>query len=655
MSQHDDDVILSGAGTGDTFETILNRRISRRDFLKTIGFTVAAAAVARTGAKSAQAAMPQAATGQVVVGVPFKAIRPVLSSSARAVIADGHKMSVLIRWGDPLFKDAPAFDPKKLTAAAQEKQFGYNCDFVGLLPHPDAPSDGKRGLMVVNHEYTNPELMFAKYKPETTTKDIVDVELAAHGVSIFEVQQAADGKWGVVVDSKYNRRITATTPMTADGPAAGSDWLKTQADQTGKAIAGTLNNCAGGKTPWGTVLTAEENFHQYFGNADKIIDAASKAMAARYGVPKGATERRWEKFYNRFDASVQPNELNRHGWIVEVDPYDPASTPVKHTALGRTKHEAATFALGKSGQAVFYAGDDERFEYVYKFVSKGNYNPNDRKANLGLLSDGTLYVAKFNDDGSGSWLPLVFGQGPLTKANGFENQGDVLVMTRQAADLLGATKMDRPEDIEQNPVNQKVYVIMTNNSNRGGTDRPAADKANPRPNNRAGHIIELTEAGDDPAATAFAWEIFLLCGNPKREDASRPETQTYFAGFDKTKVSPIGAPDNLTFDLDGNLWIATDGAASAIGFNDGLFAVPVDGPNRGELKQFFSSITGSEICGPEFSGDNTSLFLAIQHPAEGSKFERPSTRWPDNRRALPPRPSVIVLQNNDPKKRVGAA
>jgi secreted PhoX family phosphatase len=662
--EKDDDIILSGNGVGETFQEILERRINRRDFLKTVGLTVAATALAQAGGAGvaqaadhgSQAAAPASQSG----GVPFKAIKPVIQTSARPVVADGHNISVLVRWGDPITADAPAFDPKNLTGAAQEKQFGYNCDFVGVQPHPEAPNDATRALLVVNHEYTNPELMFSKWKggDVSATKQTVDVELAAHGVSIVEIKREGS-KWSVVQNSKYNRRFTGTTPMNVDGPAAGNDLLKTSADPTGTKIAGTLNNCAGGKTPWGTVLSCEENYDQYFGNFAALPDTNPvKAYHKRGGEFYGqkTSERGWEKVYDRFDMAKEPNEAFRFGWVVEIDPTDPTSTPVKHTALGRFKHEAATFALAKSGQAVFYTGDDARFEYVYKFVSKGKYNPNDRKANMNLLSEGTLYAAKFNDDGTGQWLPLVFGQGKLT-APTFRNQGDVVIRAREAADLQGATKMDRPEDIEQNPVNKKIYMVMTNNSQRGAEGKPAVDKSNPRPDNRTGHIIEVTEADDDPGATTFKWEIFMLCGNPARENPDQPNSQTYFAGFDKKKVSPIAAPDNITFDVDGNLWIATDGAARPIGFNDGLFAVPVAGPNRGELKQFFSTVFGSEICGPEFTADNTALFLAIQHPGEasGSTFDTPGTRWPDNRRGVPPRPSVIVIQNNDPKKRVGAA
>jgi hypothetical protein len=652
------EVVLSTRGTGPTFAEILERRMSRREFIKAVGLTVGALAAGNLiPAEAAQAASPaDAAKLPARAGLPWKAIRPSPASSARAVVAEGHKMSVVLRWGDPILPGAPAFDPRKQTAAAQEQQFGYNCDFIGVLPHPEAPDDPDRALIVVNHEYTNPELMFSRYKPEATTREIVDIELAAHGVSVVELVRAG-GVWSYVQDSRYNRRITANTPMTVSGPAAGSDWLRNNQDADGETVTGTLNNCAGGKTPWGTILSGEENFHQYYANASAIQDERVREMHARYGLPEEGSERNWESIYpERFDLAENPNGPFAQGWVVEVDPSDPESVPVKHTALGRFKHEGATFALADDGRVVFYTGDDERFEYVYKFVSEGRYTAQNRTANMQLLSEGTLYVARFNEDGSGDWLPLVFGQGPLTAANGLESQADVVVMVRAAADLLGATRMDRPEDVEQNPVNKRIYLAMTNNNQRGAEGREPVDAANPRGDNRSGHIIEVTEAGDDPAATTFAWEIFMLCGNPARENPNQPNTETYFAGFDKTKVSPIAAPDNIAFDLDGNLWIATDGASRPIGFNDGLFAVPVDGPNRGELKQFFSTVTGSEVCGPEFTADNTSLFLAIQHPGEGSTstFDQPITRWPDNRRRTPPRPSVIVLQNADTTRRVGA-
>jgi uncharacterized protein len=650
----DDDPILSPEGKGETIGSVINRRLTRRDFLQMATLSVMAAAV---GAQASPAAAAEANGNLYAAGLSgatapgralaFKGIKPITSSSAKPVVAAGYKMQVLLRWGDPITSDAPKFDPTKLTAAAQEKQFGYNNDFCAFFPIDDSSTHGVIG---VNHEYTNPELMWSKWSKAKTTKEMVDVELAAHGVSFVEIEKDSSGTWKVNLASEYNRRITGTTPMVVDGPAAGSDWLKTNDDPTGNNILGTLNNCAGGKTPWGTYLTAEENFHQYFGVSADLTDEVVIASHARYGVPVKtfASDRAWEKFYERFDVTKEPNEPFRHGWIVEIDPFDPDFVPVKHTALGRFRHEGATFAVNPDGKVVFYSGDDNRFDYAYKFVSEGTFDPSASKAeNAQLFSEGTLYVAKFNDDGTGEWMPMIFGEGPLTEANGFTSQGDVLINARLAADLLEPTKMDRPEDVEFNPVNKKVYMLMTNNTNRGADGQPGVDAANPRPKNATGHVIELTEDGDDVASTTFTWEMFMLCGDPKKVDPANPSTEVYFAGFDPSKVSPIACPDNLTFDKAGNLWIATDGAPSPLRFNDGFFAVPVEGPNRGELKQFFSGVQGGEVVGPEFTPDDTTLFIGIQHPAEGSLFHMPSNRWPDNNRRMPPRPSVIAIQHEN--------
>ena len=327
-----------------------------------------------------------------------------------------------------------------------------------------------------------------------------------------------------------------------------------------------------------------------------------------------------------------------HGWVVEFDPYDPTWKPKKRTALGRFRHEAATTHVSKGNRVVMYSGDDARFEYVYKFVCARPFRPGDREANRDLVDEGTLYVARFREDGTGEWLPLVHGVGPLTRENGFEDQGDVVIDARLAADLLGATKMDRPEDIEVNPVNQKVYLVCTNNRDRGKEGKASPDKMNPRAENKHGHIIEITEEGDDHAATRFRWEMFIVCGDPSDET-------TYFAGYDRTKVSPISCPDNIAFDGRGNLWIATDGQPSALKRNDGFYAVPVQGTDRGRLRQFMSSVPAAEVCGPEFTPDGTTLFLAIQHPGEGSKYGAFSTSWPDGEG--PPRPSVIAIRAED--------
>jgi uncharacterized protein len=638
MGGHDEkdkQIVRSTAGTGETLEAIIAARMSRRNFLKTATISSAVVVAAASGAESA------AAQSRPAPRVPrFTTVQPTEPTVDEVSVPEGYFARTLIRWGEPITANGPEFDVWNQTRAAQEQQFGYNCDFVGFLPLPLGSNNSNRGLLVVNHEYTNPELMFPGYNIEEPdpTQEQVDVELAAHGVSVVEIQRVG-ASWEVVRDSQYNRRITGFTPHAVSGPAADHEWMKTSADPEGTNILGTLNNCAAGKTPWGTVLTAEENFHQYFANGRGLAaDDFRKAIHGRYGMPNSASERLWEKYYDRFDVAKEPNEGFRHGWIVEVDPYDPTSTPVKRTALGRFRHEAATIAIAPGGEAVAYMGDDARGEYVYKFVSNGRYNPRDRMANMSLMDEGVLYVARFNPDGSGEWLPLVHGQGPLNEGNGFMDQGDVLIKTRNAADALGATKMDRPEDVEMNPVNKRVYVLLTNNNTRGVDRGPAVDPANPRANNTTGHIVEIIENGNDAAATTFRWEMFILAGLPTDES-------TFFAGFDRSKVSPIAAPDNITFDLAGNAWVATDGQASAIKLNDGLFAIPTAGAQRGNVQQFFSTVAGSEVCGPEFTPDNRTLFLAIQHPGEGGTFAEPISTWPD-REGLP-RPSVIFIQAYD--------
>jgi len=626
-------------GTGETFQDILSRRIARRSFLK--GALVTGSLLA-AGSSPLSLREADANGGSKSKNLRFRPIA--LETGDRVLVPDGYQVQVLIRWGDPLFFSAPTLDVNTQNGASQTHQFGYNCDYVSYFPLGNPFSlkplkSSQRGLLAVNNEFTNPELMFPGYTPGNPTSTQVEVELAAHGVSIVEVHQPSGKKWKYIKNSSFNRRISAETEIIITGPAAGHEWLKVSYDPTGTRARGTLNNCAGGKTPWGTLLSCEENFNQYFANRDSLADDdPRKALHTRYGLTAGASDKRWENFHPRFNLALEPNEPFRFGWVVEIDPYNPGSVPRKHTALGRTKHEAATVVISKSGHAVVYSGDDERFDYMYKFVSQGTFNTRNRTANFELLDAGTLYVAKFNDDGAGEWIPVVFGQGPLTPENGFNSQADVLINTRGAADLLGVTKMDRPEDIETNPVNGKVYCVFTNNTNRGAGSNPGPDAANPRTVNRHGHIIELTEDGNDAAATTFTWEIFLLCGDPDNP-AHAP---TFFAGFDPSQVSAISSPDNIVFDNQGNLWIATDGQPGTLQKNDGFYAMPVEGSERGFLRQFLSVPTGAETCGPEFTPDNETLFIAVQHPGEGSgsTLNNPISRWPDGDF---PRPSVIVV------------
>ncbi len=623
-----DEVIRSDGGSGLDFARIVESRLTRRELMKAgLGAVVASSLLGLTGRSEAA---PAAAPAR------FKPITGTLED--RIVVPEGYTHGVVASWGDPIKSFAPPYDANNITAFAQRVQFGYNCDFVGYLPIPYGSENSKHGLLGVNHEYVNPELMFAEGKPGTFTAGQIEAQKAAVGFSVIEVELDTAGQWQVKRDSSFNRRYTADSMFEITGPAAGHDWLRTSYDPQGRAARGTMANCAAGKTPWGTVLSAEENFQDYFSNGKLVTDELKVKSNKRYGIPNEASSYGWDLVDERFSIASEENENYRFGWVVEIDPYDPNWVPKKRTALGRFRHEAATSFVTDKGQVVLYSGDDSRFEYVYKFVCATRYSATDRESNRDLLDTGTLYVAVFNEDGTGEWKPLYFAEGPLTPENGFENQGDVVINARIAADLLGATKMDRPEDIEVNPVNKKVYIACTNNTQRGTSDRPGADKMNPRDENRYGHVVELTEAGNDHAALTFEWELFLVCGDPADET-------TFYAGYPKDQVVPISCPDNVTFDLEGNLWIATDGQNNTIEINDGVFMVPTEGPERGRLMQFFSGVEGCEVCGPEFTPDNTTLFVAIQHPGEGSTFSEPSTHWPGE--SGPPRPSVIAIRRQD--------
>ena len=620
----------------EPFESILNRRISRRGLVKAaaIGAPVIALSTSpllgsRIFGGASLSSIASADGHSDGGGLSTLGIESIPHDLDDAInIAPGYAADVLIRWGDPVEPGAPTFDLNNQTAASAARQFGFNCDYVGFLPLD--PGSTRFGLLSVNHEYTRGGDMFPGYDGENPTAEQVAVEIANHGLSVVRVSQRGNGSWYYHADSYYNRRIHGETLMVPTGPAAGSAHLQTSADPTGTDIRGMFNNCGGGKTPWGTILTCEENFHQYFGNNDSVEEAA-QARNARYGAPGGESWRKWERFESRFDLGQEPNEINRHGYVVEIDPYDPHSTPRKHTALGRFKHEAANTTLSDDNRVVVYSGDDQRFDYMYKFVSRNTFNPYNRAENLKLLEEGTLYVAKLDDSGSGEWIPLV-PTGPLSDWS----LADISVFTREAADLVGATPMDRPEDIEVNPVNRRVYVALTNNTRRTAEQ---IDGPNPRGPNAYGHILEITENDGDAASTKFTWDIFIICGDPAVE-----EHGTYFAGFDQSQLDSLAAPDNVAFDRAGNLWITTDGQPRSLEAADAAYVVPTAGPERGRVRRFLTGVPGGEVTGPEFTPDDTALFLAIQHPGEGGGLDEPTSTWPDGDF---PRPSVIVTRKLD--------
>ena len=559
--------------------------------------------------------------------------------------APGHDVQVLIRWGDPVFRAGPQFKPGAQTAAEQEVQFGMDNDFIAFMPLPRGSRSSSRGLLCVNHERNTPHLswpgMTATDYTKKMTREQCDVEMASQGHTIIEIARSG-GAWRLVDDSRYNRRITArSAAIRVAGPAAGHPRLRTKSDPEGTTIIGTLNNCAGGVTPWGTVLTGEENLQNYFtGDPAKGHEAAAWK---RYGI-NGRGRNIWGRYFDRFNLDREPNEPNRFGWIVEIDPYEPKSTPAKRTALGRCRHEGATTAVSHDGRVAVYTGDDERMEYIYKFVTHGRYDPDRPAANRDLLDEGTLYVARFEAIGKMRWLPLVFGQGPLTPANGFASQGDVVIEARRAADLVGATPMDRPEDVEANPLTGRVYAVMTFNERRAAKQ---ADAANPRGPNNFGHIIEIVPPNvngkPDHTAVECTWDFFLLGGDP-----ANPAHGARYHG-PVTANGWLAAPDNVAFDPHGRIWIVTDGQDDWAGFADSVYAAETSGPRRGITRNFFSAPRGAEICGPEFTPDGKTLFLAIQHPAEEkeSTYDKPSTRWPDFKDGMPPRPAVVAVTKAD--------
>ncbi|MFE6227092.1 PhoX family protein [Streptomyces sp. NPDC057854] len=647
---------------GDVIAGVLSRRSALRAAAVATVATAAGGSLVLGGAPEAQAqpgnghghgnghGNGHAPKADGARGLRFAPVAP--NTADQVTVPSGYAQNVVIRWGEPILRGAPAFDAENQTAAAQAGQFGYNNDFLSLLP-----LRGERGrqVLVANHEYTDEVLMFRGYDSENPTREQVEIAWAAHGLSVVVVQEEhRTGKLSPVSRHYLNRRLHTTSEFELTGPAAGSALVKTSADPEGRTVLGTLNNCAGGTTPWGTTLHGEENFNQYFAYGSSVTDK-------RYGVGSGASERKWERFDKRFDLRAEPNEVHRQGWVVELDPYDPESTPRKRTALGRFKHEAAQPRLTADGRPVVYMGDDERFDYFYKFVSskrmmKGS-SRRAREHNLTLLDEGTLYVAKLtgdspaaeidgtgklpNDgefDGSGTWIPLATAgpDGAVSHVPGMTAE-EVFVFTRLAGDKVGATKMDRPEDVEPSPRSGRVYVALTNNSNRGKGTNPGADEANPRNLNKHGQVLELAEHWDDPASDGFAWRLFLVAGDP--EDPS-----TYFAGYPKEKVSPISCPDNVAFDPHGNLWISTDG--NQLGSHDGLFGVAVHGERRGELKQFLTVPRGAETCGPVIQ--DRRVLVAVQHPGEidGASVENPASAWPDGPGKIV-RPSVVAVWRAD--------
>jgi uncharacterized protein len=639
----DGDEPMSNDSGNAHFKQVLDAHLSRRTALK--GGLGASIAALFGGVGLAGCASGTGGSGGPRIG--FEAVA--VSSADTVVVPKGYQVQTFIPWGTPITGSMPAFDPLRYTGADQAQQVGSHHDGMhffpieGRDPHKGSSSEG---LLVLNHEYVEPRYMHASAVGQKLSRAAVPAlvngrrpadecrkELNAHGASVVHVRKGGNGAWEVV-PSRFNRRITGLTPMAIGGPVRGTAFVQTRYSPDGTRTRGTLNNCAHGVTPWNTYMMAEENWAGYFINQvpangrtrDQrrygLRHSESRPAASRYGwelADSGSDE------FTRFDVTARGpsatqdfrNEANGFGWMVEVDPFNPDSTPVKRTALGRFAHEGVVFQPGIEGRPVVcYSGDDAVNEYIYKFVSKGVFRKAAGVANGALLDEGTLYVARFKDDGTGEWLPLVFNQGPLgpTPGNqgdqpdpaqaGFDSQADVLINTRLAADRLGATKMDRPEWGAIDPRSGQVYFTLTNNSGRTTTD-----KANPREKSRWGHIIRWTEAGNDPAATRFNWDIFLLAG---------PENDSLFNGRPLAKEQIFNSPDGLWFDPDGRLWIQTDisesvmnrGEHAQFGNNQMLCA----DPRTHELRRFLVGPIGQEITGVITTPDGKTMFVNVQHP-----------------------------------------
>ena len=622
------------------FATVLEARLARRDVL--LG-GLGAAAVALLGAPSfGHATTPP---------LGFKSV-PV-STADTVAVPDGYAVDVLYAWGDPV-SEGPVFKPDASNSAEdQAQQAGMHHDGVHFFPLPYGSDDSTRGLLAMNHEYTDDGLLHRGGMDPWTAEKVAKAQ-AAHGVSVVEIAKRS-GRWSVVRPSAYAQRVTARTPIGFTGPAAGDTRLQTAADPSGRVALGTLNNCAHGATPWGTYLTCEENFNLYFVNASAGVPGASADDAARilreqkrYGITAKGGGYRWHEHDARFDAARHPNEPNRFGWVVEIDPFDPKRRPVKHTARGRFKHEGAAVVVAPDQRVVVYMGDDERFEYVYKFVSAGVYRPGNRESNRRLLEEGTLWVASFAADGTGKWIELTHDRNGLDAAAGFTSQVDVVLNARSAADHVRATPMDRPEWIAVHPTTREVYVTLTNNSDRGSEGKAAVEAANPRPRNVFGHIVRWREMHDDPTATAFRWDVFVLAGDPTLADTGKRGT---------VKGDAFGSPDGLWFDPRGVLWIQTDVSTSALNKGDyanlGNNMMLAANPSTGEIRRFLTGPRGCEITGVITTPDHRTMFVNIQHPGEtpGERNDPANptavSTWPDGPGAGRPRSATIVITKRD--------
>ncbi len=600
------------------FEEITNSLISRRSLIKK-SFAFGGLALMSSTLGSITAYSSQSF---------FNFTKVDCNNNDTITLPEQYNWSVVSKWGDPMWSDVEEFNQTSCGShESQLRSVGDNNDGMELF----ITSDNKT-LLAVNNEYTNHKIIFSNRKsllPEN--KEDILKGMYAHGVSIFEIKNS-NNQWNLVKDSKYNRRITPFTKMEITGPAKGHSLMKTKEDKDGIYAKGTWNNCGSGKTPWGTYLTCEENFNKYFSSSDKNFKSTNELN--RYGIRTREIGLNWAKADSRFDLSKEVNEPNKVGYVVEIDPLNPNSIPKKHTALGRFKHENAELVISKDGKIVVYMGDDERGEYLYKYVS--NKSINEVKDKSSLLSNGNLYVAKFNDNFTGEWLLLD------SQTTGLTSKAEICIFTRLAASKVGATTMDRPEWIASNPKKNEVCCCLTNNKNRGiktnkGGDKVDVDKVNPRKNNKYGQIVRWKPRDNNHSSVYFEWDLFVIAGNPNVHDDKNRGSKN----IDKENM--FNSPDGLKFDKYGRLWIQTDGNYSNSGDFKGMGnnQMLIADTNTGEIKRFMVGPKECEVTGLTFAPDYKTVFVGIQHPGE-----RLGSNFPDKGNNKP-RSCIIAIQKKD--------
>lgn len=703
----DPDDIGSNISNNPSLESVLMQRLSRR---QTLLGGVSAAALAVFGGASLVGCSSDDdddvdAPGSAVLG--FAAVGKSLAD--RVVVPIGYSAYVLYALGDPIVDGVPAYTNDG-TQGDFDKRAGDHHDALAYFPFPKDSSSSAEGLLAINHEaLTDTYLHAAGPTPDRTgaagPRPLAEVlkDQHAHGVSIIKVKKGA-AKWAVDRSATtVNKRWHGNSEMALSGPVAGSSFAVTKLSPTGVKSFGTLNNCGHGVTPWGTYLTGEENWNAYFRRGDDaaLSDAVRMQALARYAMgpnTQGFNYRGWDTpvdgtdLQKRFDITIKGataaddfrNEPNHFGYVVEIDPYDPDFIPKKRTALGRTSHEGSWFAPVKVGEPlVVYMGDDSRNEYCYKFVSTAVWDAADagKGASIGdkYLDDGVLYTAKFDADGSGEWLALTPDNAALFGR--FSGLAEILVNTRTAADLVGATKMDRPEWGGVNPLNGEFYLTLTNNSARGVGTGPAVDAPNPRSyedikgaattpqrGNVNGHIIRLADSSGDAAATTFQWDIYLFGAQADADAAT-----VNLSGL--TAENDFSSPDGLWFDNRGIMWVQTDdGAYTDVTNCMMLAAVPGKVGDGGErtvgaqktyvgknasadlVRRFMVGVPGSEITGVDMTPDFKTMFMNVQHPGESGNLTTFQSNWPsmttDDATAVGaagtrPRTATIVITKDD--------